>query len=105
MNSNAAKSLLPQSKFGLGSDHGDMIVMLIKYFRIVAMVFVVWFIGYFNFSIAWILFAAFIFLLREKTNSARLMKSKMIECELVLFFYFSCKAGTDMVIAFDTFRM
>lgn len=38
-------SLLPQSKFGLGSDHGDMIVMLIKYFRIVAMVYGVWLIG------------------------------------------------------------
>ena len=37
--------LLPQSKFGFGSDHGDMIVMLIKYFRIVAMVYGVWLIG------------------------------------------------------------
>jgi len=37
--------LLPQSKFGLGSDHGDMIIMLIKYFRIVAMVYGVWLIG------------------------------------------------------------
>ena len=37
--------VLPQSKFGLGSDNGDLIVLLIKYFRLVAMVFVVWFIG------------------------------------------------------------
>ena len=69
---------LPQSKFGLGSDHGEMIVLLIKYFRIVSMVFVVWFIGYFNFSISWILLAAFLYLLREKNNSARMVKSEMI---------------------------
>jgi hypothetical protein len=69
---------IPQSKFGLGSDHGEMIVLLIKYFRIVSMVFVVWFIGYFNFSISWILLAAFLYLLREKNNSARMVKSEMI---------------------------
>ncbi len=47
VNSGSVKngSSLPQSKFGLGSDHGDIIVMLIKYFRIVAMVYGVWLIG------------------------------------------------------------
>lgn len=36
---------LPQSKFGLGSDHADMILIAIRYIRIVFMVYVVWLIG------------------------------------------------------------
>ncbi len=37
--------LLPQSRFGLGSNHDDMICMLLKYFRVVAMIYIVWLIG------------------------------------------------------------
>ncbi len=36
---------LPESKFGLGSDHSDLIVLVIKYFRIVGLVFFVWLFG------------------------------------------------------------
>jgi hypothetical protein len=40
---------LPLSKFGLGSDNSDLIVLIIKYFRIVGLVFFVWLFGLFNF--------------------------------------------------------
>ncbi len=36
---------MPQSKFGLGSTHDDMIAMLVKYFRVVTMIYIVWLIG------------------------------------------------------------
>ena len=36
---------LPKSKFGLGSDHADILVLGIRYFRIVFMVYVVWLLG------------------------------------------------------------
>ena len=45
--------------------------------------------GYFNFSIAWVLLAAFLYLLREKTNSARVMKSKMIQGMYAFMFNFT----------------
>jgi small-conductance mechanosensitive channel len=77
--SSAASFQLPQSKMGLGSDHSDLIVFFVRYFRIVAMVFVVWVIGYFNFSLSWVLLAVFLYLLREKKRSARTLKSEMIK--------------------------
>jgi hypothetical protein len=39
---------LPESKFGLGSDNSDLIFLMLKYFRIVALVFFVWMIGNLN---------------------------------------------------------
>lgn len=72
-------SELPHSKFGLGSDHSDFIVLLVRYFRIVAMVFVVWVIGYLNYSLSWILLAAFLYVLRERNRSARSIKADMIK--------------------------
>ena len=36
---------LPQPKFGLGPDHADTILLVIRYFRIVLMVYGVWLIG------------------------------------------------------------
>ena len=44
-NENELVAHMPQSKFGLGSTHDDMIYMLLKYFRIVAMIYVAWLIG------------------------------------------------------------
>jgi len=41
-------SSLPQSKFGLGSDHAEIIVLVVKFFQIVGMVFIVWLIGFIN---------------------------------------------------------
>lgn len=75
----AASSSLPQSRFGLGSDHTEMIVFMIRYFRIVSMVFFVWLVGYFNFSLSWILLAVMMYLLREKTRNARQYKADMIK--------------------------
>ena len=44
-NENDIEAHTSQSKFGLGSTHDDMIYMLLKYFRIVAMIYVAWLIG------------------------------------------------------------
>lgn len=70
---------LPESKFGLGSDHTDMIVFLVRFFRISAVVFVAWLIGYFNFSYSWIMLCVFLYLLRERNSSARQTKAKVIK--------------------------
>ncbi|RNA28150.1 extended synaptotagmin-2-like isoform X1, partial [Brachionus plicatilis] len=70
---------LPQSKFGLGSDHSDMIVVLIRFFRISAVVFLAWLIGYFNFSYSWVLLCVFLYLLRERNSSARQTKAEVIK--------------------------
>lgn len=76
MTSNENK--LPETKFGLGSDNSDLIILVLKYFHIVALVFFVWLIGYFGFSIAWILIASFAYLWRERTSNLRKIKSDMI---------------------------
>lgn len=70
---------LPQSKFGLGSDHSDMIVFLIRFFRLSAVVFLAWLIGYFNFSYSWVLVCIFLYLLRERNSSARKTKAEVIK--------------------------
>ena len=36
---------LPETKMGLGSDNSDLIILVLKYFHIVALVFLVWMIG------------------------------------------------------------
>ena len=77
MSSDASFQL--QSKMGLGSDHSDIIVLIVRYFRIVAMVCVVWFIGYFNFSISWVLIAVLVYLLRQKKMTERAIKYEMIK--------------------------
>jgi hypothetical protein len=38
---------LPETKFGLGSDNSDLIILVLKYFHIVALVFFVWLIGWY----------------------------------------------------------
>ena len=44
-NDDLINKYLPQSKFGLGSDHADMIIIGIRYLRIVFMVYAVWLVG------------------------------------------------------------
>ena len=75
---NNSSSSLPESQFGRGSDNSDLIGLVVKYFRIVGLVFFVWLFGYFGFSLAWILIASFLYLWRERTCSARNLKSEMI---------------------------
>ena len=41
----STENSLPESKFGLGSDNSDLIILVLKYFHIVALVFFVWLIG------------------------------------------------------------
>jgi hypothetical protein len=44
-NENEIGGHMLQSKFGLGTTHDDMIFMLLKYFRIVTLIYVAWLIG------------------------------------------------------------
>ncbi len=43
--SSETRNVLPQSKFGLGSDHAEIVVLFVKFFHIVGMVYIVWLIG------------------------------------------------------------
>ena len=70
---------LPESRFGLGSDHTDMIIFLVRYCRISCVAFAAWAIGYFNMSFAWIMIFIFLYLLREKNSSARSIKAEMVK--------------------------
>ncbi|CAF0788896.1 unnamed protein product [Rotaria sp. Silwood1] len=69
---------LPQTRIGIGSTEGDLIVMVKRYLEIVGLVFFVWLLGYFHFSISWILLAVFIYLFRKRQRTQSLLRHKML---------------------------
>ena len=54
------KNQLPESKFGLGSDNSDLIILVLKYMHIVALVFLVWMIGIYRISFRIYLLCAYL---------------------------------------------
>jgi Ca2+-dependent lipid-binding protein len=72
------ESQLPQSKFGFSSND-DIISFLTNYFKIITFVYVIWLIGYLNFSISWLLLIVFLYLLREKSKKINELKSNIIK--------------------------
>ncbi|CAF4212678.1 unnamed protein product [Rotaria sp. Silwood2] len=69
---------LPQTRMGIGSTEGDLIVMMKQYLEIVGLVFFVWLLGYFHFSVSWILLAVFIYLFRKRQRSQSKLRHKML---------------------------
>lgn len=73
------ESPLPQSKFGLASKHDDILVFLTNYFKIISLVYIVWLIGYLNFSVSWLLLIVFLYLLRERSKAMVKIRSDTIK--------------------------
>ena len=87
---------MPEAKIGLGSTEGDLIAMGKKYLEIVGLVVFVWILGnslkiifsfirkyflclgYFHFSISWILLAVFIYLFRQRQRTQFKMRHNML---------------------------
>ncbi|CAF2252498.1 unnamed protein product [Rotaria magnacalcarata] len=72
------KLQLPETRIGLGSTEGDLIVLTKKYLEIVGLVFFVWLLGYFHFSVSWILLAVFIYLFRQRQRAQSKQRHKML---------------------------
>ncbi|UJR22549.1 hypothetical protein I4U23_025598 [Adineta vaga] len=93
------KVQMPLAKIGLGSTEGDMIQMVKKYLEIVGLVVFVWILGkknfcplktniihtnflslgYFHFSVSWILLAVFIYLFRQRQRTQFKERHKMLD--------------------------
>ncbi|CAF1165227.1 unnamed protein product [Adineta ricciae] len=69
---------MPQTRIGLGSTEGDLIFMVKKYLEIVGLVFFVWLLGYFHFSVSWILLAVFIYLFRQQQRAKSKLRHRML---------------------------
>jgi Ca2+-dependent lipid-binding protein len=74
---------LPKSKFNLGGNNSDLINLVQKYLNVLGLVFFVWLFGYYNFSVAWILIATFIYLYLERYKLNRQLRIDVIN-ELAL---------------------
>ncbi|CAF1149216.1 unnamed protein product [Adineta steineri] len=72
------KVQIPQTKVGLGSMEGDLITMMKKYLEVVGLVFFVWLLGYFHFSVSWILLAVFIYLFRQRQRAQFKLRHHML---------------------------
>jgi hypothetical protein len=86
---------IPLAKIGLGSMEGDLLFMLKKYLEIVGLVVFVWILGaiashsletftrlrlgYFHFSVSWILLAVFIYLFRQRQRTQFKERHKMLD--------------------------
>ncbi|CAF0759941.1 unnamed protein product [Didymodactylos carnosus] len=70
---------LPQTKVGLGSTEGDLFVLVKRYLEIVGLVFFVWLLGYFHFSVSWILLIVLIYLLRQRQRNLFKQSQKMLQ--------------------------
>ncbi|CAF0965132.1 unnamed protein product [Adineta ricciae] len=69
---------MPETRIGLGSTEGDLISMVKKYLEIVGLVFFVWLLGYFHFSVSWILLAVFIYLFRQQQRAKSKLRHRML---------------------------
>lgn len=91
---------IPQTKIGIGSMEADLINLVKKYLEIVGLVVFVWILGaetrrktifigtksfveivlgYFHFSVSWILLAVFVYLFRQRQRILFKERHKMIE--------------------------
>ncbi|CAF0743361.1 unnamed protein product [Adineta steineri] len=72
------KIQMPTAKMGLGSTEGDLIYMVKKYLEIVGLVVFVWILGYYHFSVSWILLIVFIYLFRQHQRTQFKERHKML---------------------------
>ncbi|CAF4583689.1 unnamed protein product [Rotaria socialis] len=72
------KLRLPKTRIGLGSTEADLIVLTKNYLEIVGLVFFVWVLGYFHFSMSWILLAVFIYLFRQRQRAQSKQRHNML---------------------------
>ena len=70
---------LPLAKIGLGSMEGDLLFMLRKYLEIVGLVMIVWLLGYFHFSVSWILLVVFIYLFSQRQRTQFKERHQMLK--------------------------
>ncbi|CAF4963033.1 unnamed protein product [Rotaria sp. Silwood1] len=70
---------LPETKMGIGSTEGDLIVIVKKCLEIFGLVFFVWLLGYFHFNASWILLIVFIYIFRKDERTQFLLGHKMLE--------------------------
>ncbi|UJR26520.1 hypothetical protein I4U23_007843 [Adineta vaga] len=73
------KIQMPETRIGLGSTEGDLISMMKKYLEIVGLVFFVWLLGYFHFSVSWILLAVFVYLFRQRQRTQFKLRHRMLK--------------------------
>ena len=88
---------MPEMKIGLGSNEGDLVALGKKYLEIVGLVLFVWILGkkrnlvrqmliiecfslgYFQFSVSWILLAVLIYLFRQRQRTQFKLRHKMLK--------------------------